>query len=1169
MSGLLGPKSQSTSEPKLNAIQVNQSHYGAAIPLVYGQCRIPMSMLWYDGFVAIPHTERQSGGKGGGGIRSTTYTYQASVVLGLCEGPIREIGTVWKDKEQTTLAALGLTLFLGSSPQPLWSHLSTNYPSAAIPYDRTAFVSHAAFELGNSAAMPNLTFEVIGFAPYDYGVINDAEPAAILTDYLTDANHGVGFGYLGTVLGGGSTAWDTYCRAMGLFLSPEEHTQRPAHEFVSELLTITNSEAVWSSGLLRVVPRGDETVTGNGFTYTPDLTPLWNLSDADFLRTGDDDPVTVERKAAADLYNIVRVEFLNRARQYNAEPAEARDELDIALNGERPAPTLRHHAIKDAAVARQVAQMYLQRMLYVRNNYRFRLPFDYSQLEPMDLVSLTDSRLGLVNKLVRVLEVEDNDQDELEVLAEEVPVGPAGAPRYSWQAAQGYVANYAATPGSVLPPVIFTAPPLLVSANEDYEIWIAVSGAAGGAWGGCEVWFSLDDLVYTYAGEINGPARYGTVGADINAGTDPDTLSTLRLELANESLQLGTGSREDADNNRLLLWVDGEVISYQNAILVAAGTYDCTYLRRHKFGSLPGAHVEGSSWARLDAAIFRMRYDPGLAGRTVYFKFPSRNVYGQGQQSLADAVAYSHTISQEVSDGLFFKSSDTLAWDTDAYSSEGYFDGCALRFRPLRADGACMAGLNTDPTTDSSYSSLDYAWYMKADGTCSIYESGAEVQTVGAYSTSSLFEVRHDGVTVQYILNGSVVRAVPLVYARLFMDSSIYTPGAGFSEMRFEPLNQSGIRDGNLLNLAVWRPGLSGFAGVGNFAGVHSNVSEEALVLAGEGSAPLGPYGTAETLWECRPDGGADASGGFTNLGDLRGIDHLKPYRFVCWMRWNAAAQANSGLIYLGPGATETNNIVPAGGGANSNPYAIAATPASMGLVEDKWYLVVGVVHGSGYTGAYSQVAGVYDPATGQRVVTGTEFRNIPNTAFQTLRAYPSSYTTTSARIWLARPRFEPMDGREPSIALLLSPSGSLAYRNTVGTPQIDPNAATETFSAADTGSYSYATSGGTPTRQEYLCGVTFTPTVSCSVVVTCTFEGKTDTAGTGTFSALLRSGGVNVAVGTENRPSTTLNNATSQILASVTAGVTYTAYLSLKISSQPVQVDVARMTTVVELIKR
>ena len=166
MSGLLGPKSQSTSEPKLNAIQVNQSHYGAAIPLVYGQCRIPMSMLWYDGFVAIPHTERQSGGKGGGGgIRSTTYTYQASVVLGLCEGPIREIGTVWKDKEQTTLAALGLTLFLGSSPQPLWSHLSTNYPSAAIPYDRTAFVSHAAFELGNSAAMPNLTFEVIGFAP--------------------------------------------------------------------------------------------------------------------------------------------------------------------------------------------------------------------------------------------------------------------------------------------------------------------------------------------------------------------------------------------------------------------------------------------------------------------------------------------------------------------------------------------------------------------------------------------------------------------------------------------------------------------------------------------------------------------------------------------------------------------------------------------------------------------------------------------------------------------------------------------------------------------------------------------------------------------------------------------------------------------------------------------
>lgn len=1044
MSGLLGGKTQSTSEPKLNSIQVNQSSYGAAVPLIYGQCRVPITLVWYDGFNPIAHTERQSGGKGGGGgVRSTTFTYEAAMVLALCEGPIAAIGTVWKDKEITTLSALGLTSFLGGSPQSIWSTLSTSFPAAAIPYDRTAFVAHAAFALGNSAALPNLTFEVTGIAPYNLGTINDAEPAAILADYLTNTHHGAGFAYLGTITGAGATTYETYCRAMGFFLSPEEKTQRPAHEFVSEILEITNSEAVWSAGQLRIVPRGDEAVTGNGRTYTPDLTPIWNFTDADFIASEGDDPVVVERKNASELYNIVRVEFLNRARQYNPEPVEARDELDIALNGERAAPTVRFHAIKDAAVARQVAQMRLQRHLYVRNRYRFRLPFDYSQIEPMDLASLTDSGIGLTNKLVRILEVSDGEDDILEVVAEDVPVGPAGAPKYSWQLSQGYAANYAAAPGSVLTPCIFTAPPLLVSSEEGYEIWIAVSGPANGAWGGCEVWFSLDDITYTYAGDVNGPARYGTLGALINAGADPDTSSTLRAVLANNTLQLGTGSTEDADNNRLLLWVDGEVMSYQTATLIAAGTYDITYLRRGKFGSARTSHASGAKWARLDSAIFRMKYDPGLAGQTVYFKFPSRNVYGGGNQDVASCTAYSLVISRDVSSGLFFKSTDTLAWDCDAYSADGYTDGCSLQFRALRTDGYAMAGLNTDPTTDASYGSIDYGFVLQPAGVLRIYESGADLGTFGTYTTQTQFDLRHDGFKVEYIVNGSVVRAVPLVGARLFFDSSIYSPGAGFVGIDFQPMSASGIRDANLLNIAVWRVGLTAFASIGNFLGSHSNVSEQAIELAGNGSAPLDPYGQSSPVWECRPDSDPAGSGGFINYGDLQGIDHAKTYRFSAWFRWNAAAQADAGSIYLGCGTAETNNLAPAGGGANVNPYFIGEIPSAAGLVADRWYLVVGLVHGSGYAGGVSGVAGVYDPTTGQRVVAGAEFRNIANVARQMFRAYPFYYTASAARIWIARPRVDLADGREPSIALLLSPRGALAYRDTVGTGQIDPNAAT------------------------------------------------------------------------------------------------------------------------------
>lgn len=46
MGGLFGPKGQNTTEPRLNSIQVNQSVYGAVMPLVYGTQRIAIGLMW-------------------------------------------------------------------------------------------------------------------------------------------------------------------------------------------------------------------------------------------------------------------------------------------------------------------------------------------------------------------------------------------------------------------------------------------------------------------------------------------------------------------------------------------------------------------------------------------------------------------------------------------------------------------------------------------------------------------------------------------------------------------------------------------------------------------------------------------------------------------------------------------------------------------------------------------------------------------------------------------------------------------------------------------------------------------------------------------------------------------------------------------------------------------
>ncbi|HZR02409.1 MAG TPA: phage tail protein [Burkholderiales bacterium] len=812
---MFGGKTQSTTDQRLNAIQVNQSAYGNCVPLVYGRTRIPMTLGWYGSFTATPHTQKQGGGKGGGGGGgNTTFTYSAALIGILCEGQINAvgIGTIWSDKEQRTLSDLGFTLFTGAGGQAVWSYLTTNFPSQAIPYDHTAYVAAGNFQLGGSAGLPNLTFEVYGLnagSAYNY----DAEASNILIDYCTDANHGAGFSFLDSGLQGvGVTTYESYCIAMGFFFSPAETQQRAAVDFIKELAQMTNSAPVWSPGIgLRMVPYADASVTGNGRTYTPDLTPLFAFTDDDYCPQEGEEPVQVDRRAPSETYNIIRIEFLNRSNQYNTDIAEAKDENDIRFNGERPMQTINLHAITSKDVARQIAQLILQRQLYVRNEYTFRVRADYSLLEAMDLVSITDSGLGISNKLVRIIETDDDEEDFFTIVAEEVLVGTASAPLYDWQAAQGYAANYFVSPGSIQTPLIFAVPPLLVDANGGYELAIAVTGLNAN-WGGCDVYWSTDNVNFFRVGRIAGSARYGTLRSTFASGTDPDTTNTLQLQLTNTNLQLVSASATDADNLSTLMYVDGEFIAYSAVTLVGTGQYNLgTRIRRGKYGSTIASHASGTSWARFDDALFRIRIDPGRIGQTLYFKFPSHNIYGGAQEDISTISSYSKVLALAnggqnlpgnatfvargncviVGDKIF-KGGGSAAYDSDCYSIEAYSGGCVVKFR-CATDGRFLAGLNSDPLTDQNYTSLDFCWYAEnATGHAIIYESGTAANggaSFGNYTSSTVFSITYDGNVVRYYLDGVLKREVAAPGKVFFFDSSFNTPGSTLTDLYFGALN--------------------------------------------------------------------------------------------------------------------------------------------------------------------------------------------------------------------------------------------------------------------------------------------------------------------------------------------------------------------------------------------
>lgn len=876
MSFLTGKRASAVTPTQLNSINVDQSRYGDPVPLVYGVQRIPMTLLWYGAFSS---TAQYSGGSGKGGRGPpSSYAYTASCVMGLCEGPIVTIKQVWKDKDLTTLATEGLTLFLGAGGQTAWPYLTSKFPAQAVPYDHTAYVAEANLSLGSSAALPNYTFEVEGFlslpgTPITFtagiavngttatisgtspiadgqwditfsdnesrtctvattsgvthvswdstlGLINavtasaiaggyDAEPTAVLLDYCTDANHGAGFNNVSsTIQGVGATTWQTYCYANGLFFSPWEDTQRPATEFVKDLFEMTNSNSVMSAGTLYVTPYGDSAISGNGRTFTPNLTPLFTFTDDDFMANNqgtNSDPVVMTRKPLTETYNVVRVEFLDRGNSYNVALAEWTDPLDMAVNGIRVMPTKTFHGICDARVAGAVAALIGQRQLYIRNSYQFTVRADYSCLEPMDLVAISDTNLGVTNKLLRITETEDDQNDIFTITAEEMFVGTATAPKYNFQSAQGYAANFAAEPFSVATPLIFSAPAPLVSAAGGYEIWVAAAssgltygGSTAGDYGGCYVFGSMDGTTYSALGQISGLARYGTISSGVTA-TATSINVTLLATSAAEGLQMISASASDYTNNRALVYVDGEIIGFETATLIGTGQYTLSPISRGLFGTGPSlgvglAHSSGASWARLDEAIFKFPIDPGMIGKTVDLKLCAFNSLGRSTQPQSEATAYGYLITTPnsqpgtltfVGSGVVvngtsaFKSAATTAWDSSCWSTVSYSAGCSASCysaTPTAANGL-MLGLTTNPSASNSYSNLNYAIQL-ASGNAYIYESGGLAISLGAITSSTLANIVYDGKHIAYYLNGVLVRSVPVTGLTLFMQICFFDNNA-------------------------------------------------------------------------------------------------------------------------------------------------------------------------------------------------------------------------------------------------------------------------------------------------------------------------------------------------------------------------------------------------------
>lgn len=639
-----------TSETPATGVQFQSSAYGLPAPLLYGCTRISPNLIWYGDFTAIAHTEEAEGGKGGGGGgSSTSYTYTASFLFGLGEGEIHSVRRAWVNKEIIDSPATLFQFLKGGTAQGPWSHLLAEHASEALYYPATALAAAAGYDLGRDSSLPNHNFEVVGLLPLAPASNKfDADPAAVVLDFLTHPGHGVP-NWPGSMVGDLS-AYSAYCRAAGLLLSLNLADQVAASQTLTDLISLTNAGIYFSEGKLKVTPYGDVPITANGVTYIPPINEIPNLDDDDFIAGDGEDPVIVKRNAIAetgattsDAYNQVQIKFRNRANAYQEQVEPAQDLASIERYGLRPMPVIDAPWIQTLKVAAAVAQLKLQRTVSTRNQYEFKLGWAWVMLEPTDIVTLTDSVLGLDRHPVRILEIEESEDGVLAIIAEDAPPGVASHVSRVPEESGGYALDYNAPPGPVVDPVFVEPPIELTQGGSGLEVWVGVSGA-GAVWGGADVWVSYDGVDYKRMGRVTMPARVGKLTAGMTAA---DTGLSVAIEGKGGALLPATTGEAEALFSAIYVGGDNdEFMAYAGATLAAEKQYALDGLVRGAWGSAIAPHLMGSPFVRLDSALVKsgpLALD--LIGKTIYFKFQSFNVFETALEDLATVPVYAYVIA--------------------------------------------------------------------------------------------------------------------------------------------------------------------------------------------------------------------------------------------------------------------------------------------------------------------------------------------------------------------------------------------------------------------------------------------------------------------------------------------------------------------------------------------
>ncbi|WP_411032370.1 hypothetical protein [Spongiimicrobium sp. 3-5] len=185
----------------------------------------------------------------------------------------------------------------------------------------------------------------------------------------------------------------------------------------------------------------------------------------------------------------------------------------------------------------------------------------------------------------------------------------------------------------------------------------------------------------------------------------------------------------------------------------------------------------------------------------------------------------------------------------------------------------------------------------------------------------------------------------------------------------------------------------------------------------------INPHGDNEILWKAVPDASSNADGGWNSM--YHNIDPNKTYRLSVWIKKTGNT---NGSTYFGLNAlddTSSHATLLLNDTERSNPYFWSGDLPEL----DKWYLLVGHIHGSDYTGGNDTSSGIYDGVTGTKMHSTTDYKFHADAERLRHRSYLYYNTDTANRQYFWGPTLYEVNGSEPPILELLNPvrsSGSV-----------------------------------------------------------------------------------------------------------------------------------------------